>query len=75
MLIVSFSSERITPVKLAQTIRDEIMSKTKCPASAGIGPNILLARMCTKVAKPNGQFHVQPEDVPDFISKFPAWGV
>ena len=61
--------EHISPLQLAQSIRDEIQSKTKCPASAGIGPNILLARMCTRVAKPNGQFQVEPQDVHKFISK------
>ena len=48
-------------------IRDEIREKTSCPASAGIASNILLARMCTNVAKPNGQFHLQNEEIPEFI--------
>lgn len=31
------------------------------------GSNILLARMATKKAKPDGQYHLQPDEVDDFI--------
>ena len=58
---------RLTPLEISQTIREEIQKKTSCPASAGIASNILLARMCTKVAKPNGQFHLQDENTAEFI--------
>lgn len=32
-----------------------------------IGSNILLARMATRKAKPDGQYHLKPEEVDDFI--------
>ena len=32
------------------------------------GPNILLAKMATRVAKPNGQFYVSPEKVFTFMN-------
>lgn len=32
-----------------------------------IGSNILLAKMATKKAKPDGQYHLKPEEVDDFI--------
>jgi hypothetical protein len=32
-----------------------------------IGSNILLARMATRKAKPDGQYHLQPDEVDDFI--------
>ena len=41
---------------LASKIRSEIEQATGCQVSVGIGPNILLARMSTKRAKPAGQF-------------------
>lgn len=50
-------------------IREDIISITNCPASAGIASNMLLARLCTRVAKPNGQFHLPDKDVPKFIGK------
>ena len=29
--------------------------------------NILMAKLATRVAKPNGQFHLLPEDAAEFI--------
>ncbi|XP_061482850.1 DNA repair protein REV1 isoform X2 [Rhineura floridana] len=57
----------LTAEELANVIRSEIKTKTKCPASIGIGSNILLARMATRQAKPDGQYHLKPEEVDDFI--------
>ena len=44
------------PETIASAIRKDIVDATGCTASAGIGPNMLLARIATKKAKPNGQF-------------------
>ncbi|RCI04793.1 deoxycytidyl transferase, partial [Rhizopus stolonifer] len=41
---------------LATKIRHEVQQTTGCSVSIGIGPNILLARMSTRKAKPAGQF-------------------
>lgn len=61
------SEMRLTSEELANAIRTEIKNKTKCPASIGIGSNILLARMATRRAKPDGQYHLKPEEVDEFI--------
>ncbi|XP_054246261.1 DNA repair protein REV1 isoform X2 [Indicator indicator] len=58
---------RLTPDELASAIRTEIKAQTKCTASVGMGSNILLARMATRKAKPDGQYHLKPEEVDDFI--------
>ncbi|NXT29381.1 REV1 protein, partial [Syrrhaptes paradoxus] len=58
---------RLTPDELANAIRTEIKAQTKCAASVGMGSNILLARMATRRAKPDGQYHLKPEEVDDFI--------
>ncbi|OXB75150.1 UNVERIFIED_CONTAM: hypothetical protein H355_009724 [Colinus virginianus] len=58
---------RLTPDELANAIRAEIKAQTKCTASVGMGSNILLARMATRKAKPDGQYHLKPEEVDDFI--------
>ncbi|XP_074991635.1 DNA repair protein REV1 isoform X5 [Calonectris borealis] len=58
---------RLTPDQLANAIRTEIKAQTKCTASVGMGSNILLARMATRKAKPDGQYHLKPEEVDDFI--------
>ncbi|XP_075857146.1 DNA repair protein REV1 isoform X1 [Microcebus murinus] len=58
---------RLTPEEFASAVRMEIKDQTKCAASVGIGSNILLARMATRKAKPDGQYHLKPEEVDDFI--------
>ena len=43
------------PESLIENLRQEIEKETGCCASAGIGSNMLLARLATARAKPNGQ--------------------
>ncbi|XP_029651504.1 DNA repair protein REV1-like isoform X1 [Octopus sinensis] len=50
-------------------LRQEIFDKTGCTASAGLGPNILVARLATIRAKPNGQFLVEKREVEAFMQK------
>lgn len=57
------------PIQLAEQIRRKIRDATRCNASVGIGPNILLANMATKKAKPNGVFQIQPK-VPQQLAHF-----
>ncbi|CAI9572309.1 unnamed protein product [Staurois parvus] len=58
---------KLSPDDVASSIRAEIKEKTLCSASVGMGSNILLARMATRKAKPDGQYHLKPEKVDDFI--------
>ena len=53
---------------IVQSVRLDVKAKTGCNLSAGIGPNILLARMATRAAKPNGQFRVSEESVESFMA-------
>uniref|UniRef100_A0AC34Q083 DNA repair protein REV1 n=1 Tax=Panagrolaimus sp. JU765 TaxID=591449 RepID=A0AC34Q083_9BILA len=71
--IGSICSEMSIPDPLAviSIIRKEILDETKCVASAGLGPNWLLARLATKKAKPNGQFYVKQENAIEFIKDLP----
>ena len=57
----------ITPEEFAEELRREMKSKTDCNASVGIGSSILLARVATKKAKPNGVFHLHEHDAVDFF--------
>lgn len=41
--------------------------KTHCTVSAGIAHNMLLARMCTRVAKPDGQFYLPAKESDGFL--------
>ncbi|XP_021305826.1 DNA repair protein REV1 isoform X2 [Sorghum bicolor] len=49
------------PEEVTQRIRSEIFHATKCTASAGIAENMLLARLATRSAKPNGQCFIPSE--------------
>ncbi|XP_040913781.1 DNA repair protein REV1 [Toxotes jaculatrix] len=57
---------------LAKAIRADIKEKTGCCASVGMGSNILLARLATRKAKPDGQYFLKSEEVDDFIRDLPV---
>jgi DNA polymerase-4 len=66
------------PGPLAQIIRDLIFRKTRLTASAGIGPNKLVAKIASDLKKPNGQFEVLPNEVADFMAALSVrqiWGI
>ena len=52
---------------LANEIRQKIFVKTQLTSSAGIACNKMLAKLCSKVNKPNGQFYLKPENVKEYI--------
>jgi DNA polymerase-4 len=63
---------------LAEVIRKSIFQTTKLTASAGIGPNKLIAKIASETNKPNGQCEVKPEEVPNFMMDLPVrkiWGI
>ncbi|KAM4745143.1 DNA polymerase kappa [Anableps anableps] len=55
-------------------MRFRIEQKTTLTASAGIAPNMMLAKVCSDKNKPNGQYRLAPtrEAVMDFIRKLPV---
>lgn len=55
-------------------MRFRIEQKTKLTASAGIAPNMMLAKVCSDKNKPNGQYRLPPttEAVMDFIQNLPV---
>ncbi|XP_057545804.1 DNA repair protein REV1 isoform X3 [Amaranthus tricolor] len=60
-------SEVTDPELLVSEIRKEILEATGCTASAGIGENMLMARLATKTAKPDGQCYIPPEKVDEYL--------
>ncbi|CAJ2500132.1 Uu.00g029850.m01.CDS01 [Anthostomella pinea] len=46
----------MTPEEAVQQLRDEIHEKTRVTVSAGIGANAKLAKICSNMNKPNGQY-------------------
>jgi len=60
--ITEFCTEKdISPADAVEQMRREIHEKTKITVSAGIGPNARVAKICSNMNKPNGQY-VVPND-------------
>ncbi|KAI4730276.1 DNA repair protein [Aureobasidium sp. EXF-10728] len=53
--------------RIGRELRNEVLKRTGCNVSVGIGGNILLAKIALRKAKPAGQFQLKPEDVLSFI--------
>ncbi|KAM4708222.1 DNA polymerase kappa [Discoglossus pictus] len=63
----------ISAEEAVKEMRFRIEQKTKLTASAGIAPNMLLAKVCSDKNKPNGQYRI-PHDrqaVLDFVKDLP----
>ncbi|XP_028928554.1 DNA polymerase kappa isoform X1 [Ornithorhynchus anatinus] len=58
---------------VVREIRFRIEQKTTLTASAGIAPNMMLAKVCSDKNKPNGQYRILPtrQAVMDFIKDLP----
>ncbi|KAK2724135.1 DNA repair protein REV1-like isoform X2 [Artemia franciscana] len=56
------------PLEFTSHLRQKIYERTRCTASTGLGPNLLLARMATKKAKPNGQYHILAKEAKNFMA-------
>ncbi|KAG9129811.1 hypothetical protein Leryth_016033, partial [Lithospermum erythrorhizon] len=57
---------------LASIIRKEIVDTTGCTASVGMSGNMLIARLATRVAKPDGQCYIPIEKVDEFLHELPV---
>ncbi|CAI5465259.1 unnamed protein product [Closterium sp. Yama58-4] len=60
------------PEAVVARMRAEIEARTRCTASAGIAHNIMLARVATRKAKPNGQFRITKDKALDFLHDLPV---
>lgn len=66
------------PGEIAGELRRRIFRTTGLTASAGIGPNKLIAKIASDWNKPNGQLEVKPDEVAAFMRELPVrriWGV
>ncbi|KAH6695054.1 DNA polymerase kappa [Plectosphaerella plurivora] len=72
--ITNYCQEKdISPEDAVQQMRREVHEKTKVTVSAGIAANAKLAKICSNMNKPNGQF-LLPSDraaIMDFVGKLP----
>ncbi|KAL9244951.1 hypothetical protein vseg_018664 [Gypsophila vaccaria] len=65
------NSEIKDPELFASVIRKEIVEITGCTASVGIAGNMLMARLATRDAKPDGQCKISPEKVDEYLLQLP----
>ncbi|KAJ3136354.1 hypothetical protein HK100_001803 [Physocladia obscura] len=63
----------ITAEETVQKMRQEIFEATQITASAGIGPNRMIAKVCSDLNKPNGQYIVKSniEAIIEFMKDLP----
>lgn len=55
--------------RAAARVRAKIYEKTRCACSIGIGANMVVARLATRRAKPDGVFRVREAETIDFLAK------
>lgn len=54
-----------------QAVRQELERTTRCTASCGIAPNIMLARLATHEAKPNGIHVIHRNEIAAVMQSLP----
>jgi len=60
------------PIVAAETIRQKIRDSIGLPVSIGIGPNKLIAKVCTEYAKPDGIFQIEQIGAERFFAPQPV---
>jgi DNA polymerase IV len=58
--------------RIAIAIKKDILEQTQLTASAGVGPNMFVAKIASDFKKPDGLTVVPPEKVLDFIRPLPV---
>jgi DNA polymerase IV len=62
----------VSATRLASTIKKDIFEQTGLTASAGVAPNMFVAKIASDFKKPDGLTVVPPEKVLDFIMPLPV---
>ncbi|TGZ76943.1 DNA/RNA polymerase, partial [Ascodesmis nigricans] len=60
--------EETRALDMATRIRDRCRERTNCEVSVGIGPNILLAKLALRAAKPAGQYILRTSTTASFLA-------
>lgn len=75
------ASKSMSAVDVVSQLRAEVEAQTALTISAGIASNRMLAKICSDINKPNGQFALEPDraavtrfmrDLP--VRKIPGFG-
>lgn len=76
--VTGTSSRLGSPARVGQMLRDRIADEQHISASVGIAPSLLVAKIASTQAKPDGMIIVEPDDVVAFLHPLPVsklWGV
>ena len=60
------------PVMIASLIKQNIFAVTKLTASAGVAPNLFLAKVASDFKKPDGLTVIRPEEIEAFLKDLPV---
>ncbi len=66
------------PEAIGAIIKKTVKDRFGINCTAGIGPNILIAKLASHIAKPDGLRWIRPEYVPDILENLPVaelWGI
>ncbi|MEK6673476.1 MAG: DNA polymerase IV, partial [Nitrospirota bacterium] len=66
------------PEAIGSSIKSEVKKRFGINCTIGIAPNILLAKLASDIAKPDGLRWIKPEDIPFLLENMPVnemWGV
>ena len=61
-----------SPEEISNKIKDRLRKEFGLTCSIGIGPNKLIAKLASKMQKPDGLVEIRKEDIPDLFSKLPV---
>jgi DNA polymerase-4 len=66
------------PMAIGSSIKKEVKDKFGINCTVGIAPNILMAKLASDIAKPDGLKWIKPEDTETFLKDLPVkelWGI
>ena len=66
------------PVELARSIKASVKTELGLTCTVGIGPNVLVAKLASDLAKPNGLRWIDEAEVPSVFEALPVkklWGI
>jgi DNA polymerase-4 len=66
---VTHLTKKKTPKEIAQDLKNRIKERTGLLCSVGVGPNKLLAKMGSKMQKPDGLTEIRMVDVPELFAR------
>ncbi|KAK7197252.1 DNA damage repair protein [Novymonas esmeraldas] len=71
VMLAADTTDYAVLLTFCEAVRRDLSNATGCTASCGIGPNIMLARVATDRAKPDGICVVHARDVPQTMVSLP----